>query len=291
MTAFVAAYVALGFVFHPDVNSYLLLGIPLTLAFQVLVARCPPGELWLRNRQFCVDRWTIVWFVVFLIEPVRTAIASYQSAQWPVALYGVIAVIGAAGAAMAYRVLGRSNLGQLALLVLLMLPIGFVRLWVTGGFTAIDASTWARVTTAISSLFFYVPATFVVEEVFFRGALDTYLHRGEPGAGWFSAAFVSVLWGLWHTPLVHPLTVGAVAALVLAQLVMGLILSWFWRRTGNLAMPATVHAVIDAVRNGFLRVSTPTLNGPSCASRRRAGGRSPPAAAWSFIVTTSATRA
>jgi membrane protease YdiL (CAAX protease family) len=42
------------------------------------------------------------------------------------------------------------------------------------------------------------------------------------------------------------------AALVLAQLVMGLILSWFWRRTGNLAMPATVHAVIDAVLNGFL---------------------------------------
>jgi hypothetical protein len=56
VTALVAAYVALGFVFHLDVNSYLLLGIPLTLGFQVLVARRPRSELWLRDRQFCVDR-------------------------------------------------------------------------------------------------------------------------------------------------------------------------------------------------------------------------------------------
>jgi CAAX prenyl protease-like protein len=42
------------------------------------------------------------------------------------------------------------------------------------------------------------PVGFVVEEVFFRGGLDTYLHAGEKGFGWSSAVFVSALWGLWH---------------------------------------------------------------------------------------------
>lgn len=42
-----------------------------------------------------------------------------------------------------------------------------------------------------SGEFLLLPVGFMVEEVFFRGALDTCLHRGEQGTGWLSAIFVS----------------------------------------------------------------------------------------------------
>src|SRR5205814_1740534 len=54
------------------------------------------------------------------------------------------------------------------------------------------------------SLLQYVPVVFVIEEVFFRGALDSYVHRVGEGTGWGSAVFVSALWGLWHLPLSFP---------------------------------------------------------------------------------------
>ncbi len=56
---------------------------------------------------------------------------------------------------------------------------------------------------------------------------------------------------LWHLPIAGPITIPLVVLLVVAQLVIGLILSWLWRRSGNMAMPATVHAVLDAVRNAL----------------------------------------
>jgi membrane protease YdiL (CAAX protease family) len=38
----------------------------------------------------------------------------------------------------------------------------------------------------------------------------------------------------------------------LVALAVGLILSRLWRQTGNMAMPATLHAIIDAVRDDLL---------------------------------------
>jgi membrane protease YdiL (CAAX protease family) len=61
------------------------------------------------------------------------------------------------------------------------------------------------------SLGTYIAAVFVVEEVWFRGALDSYIHH--PGEN-------------------H-----------------GIFLSIYWRRAGNLAVPGFTHAFSDAVRN------------------------------------------
>jgi len=53
----VAVYVALGFIFRPNANAYLLLGMPITVLFQLCVARRPLRELWLREGQpFRFDR-------------------------------------------------------------------------------------------------------------------------------------------------------------------------------------------------------------------------------------------
>lgn len=252
--AAVGVYIALGFLLHPSPNAYLVMGMPITVAFQVLVARRPLRELWLRDGQpLRFDRWTALMILPLLIGPVIVIINGVAGRQPAVIVYGVAAIGGAVGAAFAFRVLGADRLRQLLVVLLLMIPIGLARLLLTlavsGGMRHIDIG--ARALTELESLLFYVPALFVAEEVFFRGALDSYLHRGEEGPGWVSAAFVSVLWGLWHTPIAGPLSVPLVLELVLFQLVMGLIFSWLWRQTGNLAMSATCHAILDAVRNAI----------------------------------------
>jgi membrane protease YdiL (CAAX protease family) len=100
----------------------------------------------------------------------------------------------------------------------------------------------------------YFPATFLLEEVTFRGAI--YSHVSSPGEGgqWQSAIFVSTLWGLWHLPvsggmLPFPLLV---PELVVVHVLLGVPLSFAWRRTRNLAGPALAHSAIDAVRNAMM---------------------------------------
>lgn len=254
----VAGYIGLGFWLRPDTNAYLLLGMPITVAFQVLVARRPLRELWLsRGQALRLDRWTWVVFALLLIGPVQTLVAGVQSGDWAVGVYGAVAMVGAFGAAAALRVLDRTWRRQLFMLVLFAVPIAVGRLLLQellagGGLDILFQQLSRRLLVEVQSLLFYVPAVFVVEEVFFRGALDSYLHRSESGFGWASAAYVSILWGLWHAPIVGPLTPTVVATLVGAQLFVGLLLSWAWRRTGNMVVPGTMHAVLDAIRNALL---------------------------------------
>lgn len=97
-----------------------------------------------------------------------------------------------------------------------------------------------------------------VEEVSFRGAFDAHVfHAGESG-GILSAVLVSALWGLWHLPVVLNLHSTTQPVLLLApQLIavhcaIGVSLSIYWRRSGNLFVTGFTHALIDAVRNALL---------------------------------------
>lgn len=255
VTAAVGIEIALGFLFHMGPNAYLVIGIPITVLFQIFVARRPLRELWLLGGQTIKwDSVTVLLLALFLIGPVQTIVSAFKAGNWTVTVYGFATIIGAAGAAIAFRALGKSNLRELGVILLLIISVGLFRLLTDLGVKAQGAGgpeIASRVWTAIQSLLFYIPASFVVEEVFFRGALDSHLHRHERGKGWLSAAYVSILWGLWHTPIVNPLTLRLFFEIVAAQLVTGLILSWIWRRTGNLAMNGTFHAVLDAIRNAL----------------------------------------
>jgi membrane protease YdiL (CAAX protease family) len=250
----VGFYIGLGYLLHPDTNTYLLLGMPITIIFQLVIARRPLRELWLRHGHPVRFDWrTAAWLLLFLVGPIQTSLSGASQGNVPIVIYGLVALLGAAGAAVAFRVLGAANLRQLGLLLVMMAGIGLALLLLRqSGARAQDLALGKRLLVGIQSLLFYIPAVFVAEEVFFRGALDTYLHRGETGAGWASAAFVSVLWGLWHMPIVDHLSMIVVLQLVGAQLIVGLVLSWAWRTTGNLAMPGTIHAIIDAMRNAVL---------------------------------------
>jgi membrane protease YdiL (CAAX protease family) len=115
----------------------------------------------------------------------------------------------------------------------------------------IDVLTVAGTVTRYLALYF--PVTFVLEEVTFRGALDSHVHRAGEPRGWLSAVLVSVLWGLWHLPVSGGMPLPyLVLELVAWHTLVGVPLSLAWRRSGNLAGPAFAHAAIDAVRNGLM---------------------------------------
>ena len=85
------------------------------------------------------------------------------------------------------------------------------------------------------------------------GALDAHLHRPGERFHFTSALLGSLLWGLWHLPTLPAESRGpeAVIALLGVHVLIGVPLAIYWRQSGNLAVPAFTHAMIDAVRNAF----------------------------------------
>jgi membrane protease YdiL (CAAX protease family) len=117
----------------------------------------------------------------------------------------------------------------------------------SGGF---NGNLAAALATAVISLATYLPVVFVMEEVLFRGLIDTYLHGSTPGPDRASALYGSALWGLWHLPVAFlALGVLTIPYLVIVHTTIGYFMVAAWRRTGNLAAPGIAHAVIDALRN------------------------------------------
>ncbi len=248
----VGGYTALGATFRLSAEGYLLLGIPITIAFQALVVRRPLRALWLRNAApLALTPRSILAIVAVAIAPAAIAVRGAQQGDPVLTAYGVAAMFGAVGAVYAIRAMSRdaarasaqASLVNGAILAGVMVAFRLA----TGGF---HGSLGEAVVTAVISVATYLPVVFVMEEVFFRGLLDPYLHGFTPGRDRASALYGSALWGLWHLPVMSldlgPLTIPYLVAIHTA---MGYVLVTAWRRTGNLAAPGIAHAVADALRN------------------------------------------
>jgi hypothetical protein len=257
--AAVAVWISIGVAFHLSADGYLLLGIPLTAAFQWGVRRQPLRALWVRDApafRMGMGGWGLAG-----------ALAVYPGYQLVVSLlaraYGVrtawlvVAVAGALPAAYALRNFRRATWNALWLCLASAGVIG-VLLMVMSAFTSGigHQALGGRLREAVGSLLLYVPVTFALEEVSFRGAFDSHVyHSGEPNT-YATAFFVSALWGLWHIPIVigqRPLGL-LIVGLVGVHCAVGVPLSLMWRRSGNLFVTGFTHAVVDAVRNGLLFV-------------------------------------
>jgi membrane protease YdiL (CAAX protease family) len=251
-TLLIGGHIALGFAFGLSADAYLLLGIPITIAFQALVVRRPLRALWLRAApRVTFTRRSILAAVVVAIAPAAIAIRGAQHGDPVVTAYGLVAMFGAVGAVYASRVMDReavratvrASLINGALLVAVMVVFRLI----SGGF---HGNPGAAVATAVISVATYLPAVFVMEEVLFRGLLDPYLHGSRPGPDRATALYGSALWGLWHLPVMSvdlgPLTLPYLVAIHTA---LGYVLVGAWRRTGNLAAPGIAHAAADALRN------------------------------------------
>jgi len=251
-TLVIGGYMALGFAFRLGAEAYLLLGIPITIGFHVLVVRRPLRSLWLRQaRPMTFTPRSMVAIVLFAIAPAIVALGGVRDGDLALVGWGLAGMVGAVGAVYALRAMDRdavrSTMRTILITGAVLVGIMVAYRLATGGF---HGNLAAAVTTAVISLLTYLPVVFVVEEILFRGLLDTYLHGSTPGPDRASALFGSALWGLWHLPVAFiALGVLTIPYLVVVHTTMGYFMVTAWRRTGNLAAPGVSHAVIDALRN------------------------------------------
>jgi membrane protease YdiL (CAAX protease family) len=100
------------------------------------------------------------------------------------------------------------------------------------------------------------PGYYMIEEVLFRGVIDSHVHHEGERKWLLSAIFVSLLWGTWHLPVILELSPGAsvgsvIASMLILQCAVGPFLSYWWRRSGNLLVPAVTHDFLDSLRNAI----------------------------------------
>ncbi|HVT06761.1 MAG TPA: CPBP family intramembrane glutamic endopeptidase [Polyangia bacterium] len=252
---FVAVWIGAGFALRLRPDAYLLLGVPLTVVFQLLVARRPLRAAWLRQgAELRLDGRWLALAAALAFYPAWWAVHAFRLGLFAAALWGVAAMVGGGAAAFAIRN-RRPETGREAVRCLGTagaIGAGFMILAALSG-VSIAHHLFSGPVHGLRSLILYFPACFVLEEVTFRGVLDA--HVAPQGEGtWRSAALVSALWGIWHLPVLPSGTrlLPAVAALLMVHVSIGVYLSFGWRRSGNLAVPALAHAAIDAIRNALL---------------------------------------
>ena len=251
-------------------NTYLLFGIPLTSGFQLFVHKRPIKDLWVRGGPGLSLRTVSLKLAILLaIAPfVYLAVYVVKGQGVDYILYALAAIVGAGAAAYA---LGQFRRETRRHLVLCLATAGLLGVLLVIGPRMIvaryDASTvhptggnlGPDALVGIESLLLYVPALFLMEEVAFRGAIDSHVRPlgewhglGSTVYGIASAIVVSALWGLWHYPIVpHASVIQVIAILFFLQVATGPFLSLFWRRSGNLMVPGFAHATMDSVRNAL----------------------------------------
>ena len=248
--AFVAIWMALGWSLRLDANAYLLIGVPLTIIFQRFARGEPLRAMWVREAPPMGLLW-IVPAAVFAILPAVSLVGSIVYRQWIIGGWMLAALVGSVGAGYALGHLRRSAVRPFLMCQLTAGVMGIGLAIAARAVAEIDRPPLLRM--GLHDFLLYFPVCFALEEVSFRGALDAHLHRPGERLGLTSALLGSILWGLWHLPTLPAGSRGpeAAIALMVVHSLIGVPLAIYWRQSGNLAVPAFTHAMIDAVRNAL----------------------------------------
>jgi hypothetical protein len=254
VAAVVAAWMACGWVFRLDANTYLLLGIPITLVFQRFVARAGIVRLWVFDAEPVRPRlrsWAWAGSILLVIPLTTFAVQVRSGAPLAEATWSLVSTAGLV-IAMALVSAGRtgSRSGWQLALVATFVMVCFYLLRTTHD--AVHGVLMIALETVM-----YFGVMFLLEEVTFRGAFDPFVSRNARGGGeqLGSAMAISLLWGLWHFPIAFATPSDGFSSqglvIVAFQVGLGTLLSFSARRGGSLMAPAAAHAVIDAVRNAL----------------------------------------
>ena len=260
--AFVALWMALGWTFHLDTNSYLLIGVPLVVLFQRFVRQRPLRQLWVRDAAaFRLGLVGSVIAVLLILAPGYDLIfVAVPQKSWTVALWFLCAVAGAVFAAFAIAQQRASAARRALPSFISAVLIGMAIMAASALASHHDIGVpLSKLFLLLKQFLLYFTVTFVLEEVAFRGALDSHIYQlptdgqRRGGSAWLSAIFVSALWGIWHLPLLPTGGAAAFAAaipvLIIVHTLTGVPLSFCWRASGTLVLPAAAHALIDSYRN------------------------------------------
>lgn len=265
--AVVAGWMALGWGCRLGGDAYLLAGVPVVIAYQLGVARRPLRALWrFDGEPLAWGSLGAVAGAAAAVLPLRLlggqvlALARGDAVDTSVAGWLLAAAAGAGGlgwgiAEARRRAAWRDRpLAALFVVVVLVGAVAPVLTALRASAPAVPQWRWFG-----RDLLLYSEVGWVLEEVVFRGAFDPAVASGAGLSGrraLGSAAWVSLLWGLWHLPLaVHGVSgpeILAGARVVLYHLALGVPLSMLARRAGQLGPNALAHALVDAWRNCWI---------------------------------------
>jgi hypothetical protein len=200
--AVVAVVIAIGLVFDMGASAYVAMSFPATLIFQLGIRRRALHEMWVRDGP-TLSRTTIIpWLAVLLAIPPLIALTSSDSAGD--IIWSLVVIGGAVPASyvIAQRAPGTVRFiflclatgGVVGTLILLISVIGEVDDLAKKKVDFLDVA--GSDTLALVETFLVLwPGYYMVEEVLFRGSIDSHVHHPGKRHGLWSAIFVSLLWG------------------------------------------------------------------------------------------------
>jgi Type II CAAX prenyl endopeptidase Rce1-like len=273
--AFVGIWFAAGLLLDMSVYAYLVFGIPLTAGFQLFVRKRPIKDLWVRGGPgLSLRRVSLKLAILAIMLAIFPSVFLVQNVvrgqRLDIILYSLAAIVGAGAAAYALGQFSRETwrylglcLATAGLLGVLIFAVPHILAGWSDASTTLPTAGRLGPTTLIwiEQLLLLIPVMFMMEEVAFRGAIDSHVrHPGENHGvgstvyGIASAIVVSVLWGLWHypiSPIPHVSVIEHIVLIGYLEWAVGPFLSLFWRRSGNLMVPGFAHATIDSFRNAL----------------------------------------
>lgn len=258
-TLLIAIWMVLGWILHLEVhleaNGYLLLGIPLCILFQVFVRRMPLSSCWVRDTTTIRFDWPLVVIAaVFMVVPILDLVSLWPKIHWAFRLYFFASLIGAVGVAFSLRHFKVTTAWCLLFCLCTAGVLGCAWMLLAAHAQHHNLTlTFGKIRFAIGQFLVLLPVCFVMEEVAFRGVLDSHIYHPQDSRPWLSAIVLSAMWGWWHLPITPSSALGVgLIAFPITHAMIGVPFSLFWRRSGNLIVPAAIHAVIDAVRNTYV---------------------------------------
>ena len=234
---------------------YLLITTGATVLFQAFVARRPPRWMWLRGTDVRVRlrNISVVVAAALAIYPAYALVRTIADGRGWNAVWLALGLTGTIGAGYTVRQATHATWRYLGLCMATAGLIGSVLFILSSLQTLTQPLThalWSKSDAGmfITSLLTYIPVCFVMEEVTFRGCIDSHIHHEGESHGLLTAIWVSALWSWWHMGCLaetNPLNV------LPLMVPVGIFLSIWWRRSGNLLVTGTTHAFIDSVRNAL----------------------------------------
>jgi membrane protease YdiL (CAAX protease family) len=264
-TVLVAIVIGIGLVFDMALFAYVAMSFPAAVAFQLWVARRPLHEMWVRRGPALSRSTLIPWLaVLFAIAPLISLITQEEPSSQ--VIWTLIVIAGSVPASYVVKQRGPDTLRFIVLCLATGGLVGAALLTINDLVDIFEDLAKAKAdflpagesdTLAFGKSFILLwPGYYMIEEVLFRGVLDSHVHHEGERKWLLSAIFVSLLWGAWHLPVILELSPGAPAGDVIASMfvmqgLVGPFLSYWWRRSGNLIVPAVTHDFLDSLRNAI----------------------------------------
>ena len=192
-----------GWWFRPGLEAYQLLGLVMGVLFQLLIARRPLRQVWVADAEaFRLDRPGLFLAAGLALLAALGFFLPILPHRWSLFVPCVLGCLIPAAAFALRRLRAdrvRAALPSFAAALVIgwatVLAFGLVRSNLIG----FDRSRLGLLLPGIGLQFV---TAFVVEEVIFRGALDSHVAPvpGRRAKEWGSAIFIAALWTAWHLP-------------------------------------------------------------------------------------------